>query len=75
MWVKVYKHSWFGVFPYFLSSDIDAVSMRLAKFCSPAREVPAWLATAMRLNVFRLRLSERSTRMVMARQMPITTMH
>lgn len=42
VWVKVYKHKWLGVFPYFISSNIHAVSMRLMRFCSPAREVPDW---------------------------------
>lgn len=42
VWVKVYKHNWLGVFPYFLAKDIEQVSKCLPQFCTPAREVPAW---------------------------------
>lgn len=42
VWVKLYKHSWLGVFPYFLEQDSEIVSLRLAQFCTPFRDVPDW---------------------------------
>jgi hypothetical protein len=42
VWVKLYKHSWLGVFPYFLAQDRELVSLRLVQFCTPPRDVPDW---------------------------------
>ncbi len=42
VWVKIYKHTWFGVFPFFLHSDKDALSHRLGIFTVPARSMPDW---------------------------------
>lgn len=42
VWVKLYKHSWLGVFPYFLGQDSEQVSQRLPQFCAPSRDVPDW---------------------------------
>ncbi len=42
IWVKIYKHTWFGVFPFFRGSDKDALSHRLAIFTAPARQMQNW---------------------------------
>lgn len=42
LWVKLYKHTWLAVFPYFLEKDSEAVSLRLPQFCAPPRDVPDW---------------------------------
>ncbi|MBA1245260.1 PDDEXK-like family protein [Pseudomonas japonica] len=38
--VKIYKHTWLGVFPYFNKRDLPAINERLPVFTSPARPVP-----------------------------------
>jgi hypothetical protein len=42
VWIKIYKHTWFGVFPFFRSEDREALSARLPKFTQPAHAVPDW---------------------------------
>lgn len=42
VWVKVYKHTWFGVFPFFSESDLEALNPRLPSFTQPAYAVPNW---------------------------------
>lgn len=42
LWVKIYKHTWLGVFPYFLASDSTSLAQCLPMFTSPLREVPDW---------------------------------
>lgn len=42
VWVKLYKHTWLGVFPYFLDKDGETVALHLQRFCSPSRDVPNW---------------------------------
>ncbi|MEB2514767.1 PD-(D/E)XK nuclease family protein [Pseudomonas sp. YuFO20] len=43
VWVKLYKHNWLGVFPFFLAQDSEMVSQRLEQFCTPSRDVPDWI--------------------------------
>ncbi|AZF32258.1 hypothetical protein C4J89_2783 [Pseudomonas sp. R4-35-07] len=40
--VKIYKHSWFGVFPFFRAKDLEALIPRLPSFTKPAHAVPDW---------------------------------
>lgn len=40
--IKIYKHSWFGVFPYFLKSDRESLAEQLPAFTTAMREVPDW---------------------------------
>lgn len=42
VWVKIYKHSWFGVFPYFLESSRESLAKQLPEFTTAMREVPDW---------------------------------
>jgi len=42
VWVKVYKHTWLGVFPFFRGGDRDALMQRLPSFTQPPRAVPDW---------------------------------
>lgn len=42
VWIKIYKHSWFGVFPYFHDNDLESVATRLPQYAAPARAVPDW---------------------------------
>lgn len=39
VWVKIYKHSWFGVYPFFRSADKEALMDLLPAFTQPARMV------------------------------------
>lgn len=42
VWVKIYKHTWFGVFPYVRETDINRVQPALPKFLGSPRLVPGW---------------------------------
>jgi hypothetical protein len=42
VWVKIYKHSWFGVFPYFLDSGKESLAKHLPVFTTAMRQVPDW---------------------------------
>lgn len=42
VWIKVYKHNWFGVFPFFRGADREALLERLPAFTQPAHAVPDW---------------------------------
>jgi hypothetical protein len=42
VWVKIYKHTWFGVFPFFRAEDLEALIPRLPSFTQPAHAVPDW---------------------------------
>lgn len=42
LWVKLYKHTWLGVFPYFLAASTVEIGMRLPGFTSNPREIPDW---------------------------------
>lgn len=42
VWVKIYKHTWFGVFPFFRGADKEFLSDRLAMFTTPARQMKNW---------------------------------
>jgi hypothetical protein len=42
VWVKLYKHTWLAVFPYFFGKDSEIISRRLPQFCAPPRDVPDW---------------------------------
>ena len=39
VWVKIYKHNWFGVYPFFRSADKEALMDSLPAFTQPARMV------------------------------------
>ncbi len=42
VWVKIYKHKWLGVFPFFQITDSHRLSDRLAVFTAQPRLVPDW---------------------------------
>ncbi|PWE38746.1 hypothetical protein C9I50_21150 [Pseudomonas prosekii] len=42
VWVKIYKHTWFGVFPFFRGGDLAALTPLLPTFTLPAHAVPDW---------------------------------
>lgn len=42
VWVKIYKHTWFGVFPYVRGADINRVQPTLPKFLGSPRLVHGW---------------------------------
>ncbi|MBF6028450.1 PD-(D/E)XK nuclease family protein [Pseudomonas sp. P115] len=42
VWIKIYKHNWFGVFPFFRGECREALSVRLPTFTQPAHAVPDW---------------------------------
>ncbi|WP_283184421.1 PD-(D/E)XK nuclease family protein [Pseudomonas svalbardensis] len=42
VWVKIYKHTWFGVFPFFSGRDCQVLTHRLPSFTQPAHAVPDW---------------------------------
>lgn len=42
VWVKAYKHKWFGVFPFFSDVDLEALIPLLPSFTQPAHAVPDW---------------------------------
>jgi hypothetical protein len=42
VWVKIYKHTWFGVFPFFSGRDRNGLIHRLPSFTQPAHAVPDW---------------------------------
>ncbi|QXI09178.1 PD-(D/E)XK nuclease family protein [Pseudomonas zeae] len=42
VWVKVYKHTWFGVFPFFRADDLEHLISRLPSFTQPAYAVHDW---------------------------------
>lgn len=42
LWIKLYKHTWLGVFPYFLAADTTELARHLPDFTSSPREVPDW---------------------------------
>lgn len=42
VWVKIYKHTWFGVFPFFSGGDLEVLIPLLPSFTQPAHAVPDW---------------------------------
>lgn len=42
VWIKIYKHNWFGVFPFFRGEDREALNVQLPTFTQPAHAVPDW---------------------------------
>ncbi|WP_343577869.1 PD-(D/E)XK nuclease family protein [Pseudomonas sp.] len=42
VWIKIYKHSWFGVFPYFRGADLESLKHRIPTFAQSARPVLDW---------------------------------
>lgn len=42
IWIKIYKHSWFGVFPYTLAPHLDHLKNFLPEFLSAPKPVSAW---------------------------------
>jgi len=43
VWIKIYKHNWFGVFPYVAESDLSSVEPHCNKLLTdPKEKVKAW---------------------------------
>lgn len=42
VWVKIFKHNMFGVFPYFRSADLDALKVHLPAFTLAPKAIAGW---------------------------------
>lgn len=42
IWVKIYKPTWFGVFPFIHAEDLESLIPRLPSFTKHAHAVPDW---------------------------------
>lgn len=71
VWVKVYKHTWFGVFPFFSDEQLETLIPLLPSFTQPAHAVPDWTGLYFASNRFLVK----DDRCVLAQGDSVTEMH